>query len=350
MTRPASPSVLRGRRRECEELDRVLGDVREGRSRVLVLRGEAGIGKSVLLHHLDRHATGCRVARAAGVESEMELAFAGLHQICAPFLDRLGHLPEPQADALHVAFGLRAGAAPDRFRVGLAVLTLLSEAAGEQPLVCLVDDAQWLDRASAQTLAFVARRLAADPVALVFAVREPTEDDVLAGLPGLVVGGLRYDDARALLESVLTGPLDEPVRDRIVAETRGNPLALVELPRGLSFEELAGGFGLDRVPAVPGRIEASFLRRLEPLPAETRRLLVIAAAEPVGDPLLLWGAAERLGVTRWATDATDTDGLLAIGKRVRFRHPLVRSAVYRSASAGERRAAHSALAEVTDGD
>ena len=274
----------------------------------------------------------------------MELAFAALQQLCAPMLDRLDRLPGPQRDALGVAFGLRAGDAPDRFLVGLAVLSLLADVAEEQPLMCVVDDAQWLDRASAQALVFVARRLLAESVALVLATREPSEE--LRGFPELVVEGLRNGDARALLGSVLRVPLDERVRERLVAETRGNPLALLELPRGLTPAELAGGFGLLDAPGLSGRIEESFRRRLEALPAETQRLLLVAAAEPVGDPVLVWRAAARLGIGVQA--AAETDGLLTIGARVTFRHPLVRSAVYRAASPEDRQAAHRALADATD--
>jgi DNA-binding CsgD family transcriptional regulator len=311
-----------------------------------VVRGETGVGKSALLEYATGAAPDIRVIRAAGVESEMELAFAGLHQLCAPLLDRLERLPPPQHDALGIAFGLRGGGAPDRFLVGLAVLTLLSGAAEERPLLCLVDDAQWLDRASAQVLAFVARRLLADPVGLLFAARDPGEQ--LGGLPDLEVRGLRDAEARRLLRSVVRVRLDEQVRDRILAETQGNPLALLELPRGLSLAQLAGGFGLDRAQTVPGRIEESYRHRLEALPADTRSLLLVAAAEPVGDPALVWRAAERLGIAGSAAAAAEADGLVEIGTHVRFRHPLVRSAVYRSAGLPDRRAVHLALAEVTD--
>ena len=313
---------------------------------MLVVAGEPGVGKSALLDYAAGQAQGCRVARATGVHSEMELAFAGLHQLCAPMLDRLDRLPGPLGDALRTAFGLSAGPAPDRFFIGLAVLSLLSEVAGERPLICLVDDEQWLDRASAQALTFVARRLAAEPVGLVFAARVPGDD--LAGLPELMVEGLPEADARALLDSVVTGPLDERVRDRIVAETRGNPLALLELPRGLTPADLGDGFGFRGAAPLSGRIEESFRRRVEALPAQTRRLLLVAAAEPLGDPALVWRAAGRLGIgTESATPAVGP-GLVEFGAFVRFRHPLVRAVAYRSASLHEKQAVHRALAEATD--
>jgi DNA-binding CsgD family transcriptional regulator/predicted negative regulator of RcsB-dependent stress response len=278
----------------------------------------------------------------------MELAFAGLHQLIAPMLDGVERLPTAQRDALLTAFGLAGGAAPDRFLVGLAVLGLLSNVAAHEPLLCLVDDAQWLDRASAQALAFVARRLVAESVALVFVVREPSDEDDLVGLPELVVDGLGDDDARALLASVISWPLDERVRDRIVAETHGNPLALLELPRGLTPAQLAGGFGIPSFAALPGRIEDSFARRLAPLPLATRRLLLLAAAEPLGDSALLWRASDRLGIKAEAADAAESEGLVEFCVQVTFRHPLVRSAIYRSASPEQRREAHQALAEATD--
>lgn len=346
---PGDPGpALLGRRRECDALDRLLESVRAGQSRVLVVRGEAGVGKSALLEYLVGRASGCRVARAAGVESEMELAYAGVHQLCAPMLDRLERLPGPQHDALATVFGLSAGPAPDRFVVGLAVLSLLSEVAEDRPLVCVVDDAQWQDRASAQTLAFVARRVLAESLGLVFAVREPSEAPELAGLPELVVGGLREGDARALLDSALPGRLDERVRERVVAETRGNPLALLELSRGLTPAELAGGFGRPDVMPLSHRIEQSFLRRLESLPLETRRLLLTAAAEPLGDVSLLWRAAGQLGLGVDAAASAQAAGLIDLGALVRFRHPLVRSAVYRAASLPDRQQTHRALAEATD--
>jgi DNA-binding CsgD family transcriptional regulator len=338
--------VLHGRRVEREALGRLLHAVRGGQSRVLVVSGEPGVGKSALVESAIGSASGFRVMRAVGVESEMELAFAALQQLCAPMLDRLDRLPGPQQHALGVAFGLRAGDAPDRFLVGLAVLSLLAEVAEDQPLLCVVDDAQWLDLASAQALAFVARRLLAESIALVFSTRDPSDE--LVGLPRLAVEGLRDGDARALLSATLRVPLDERVQERIVAETRGNPLALLELPRGLTLAELAGGFGLPDAPALSGRIEDSFRRRLTGLSAETQRLLLVAAAEPVGDPVLVWRAAGRLGIGVEA--AAETDGLLSIGARVTFRHPLVRSAVHRAASPEDRQAVHRALADATDPD
>src|SRR6202020_1119149 len=278
--------VLHDRRSEREVLGRLLEAVRDGQSRVLVMCGEPGGGKTALLGSATKSASGFRVLRTVGVESEMELTFAALQQFCAPLLDRLDRLPAPQQDALAVAFGLRAGNPPDRFLVGLAVLSLLSEAAEEQPLLCVVDDAQWLDRASAQALVFVARRLLAESVALIFATRDPGEE--LEGLPRLVLEGLRNGDARALLGSALRVPLDDPVRERLLAETRGNPLALLELPRGLTAAELAGGFGLPDAPGLSGRIENTFRSRLARLPADTQRLMLVAAAEPAGDPVLMW--------------------------------------------------------------
>ncbi|HEX6025118.1 MAG TPA: AAA family ATPase, partial [Solirubrobacter sp.] len=341
--------VLLGRAGERRAFDRLLENVRGGQSAVLVVRGEAGVGKTALLDYCARQASGFRVARIAGIESEMELPFAGLHQLCAPMLGRLDELPEPQRAALRVALGLSSGPAPERFLVALAALSLLAEVAAERPLLCLVDDAQWLDAASRQVLGFVARRLLAESVAIVFAVRDATDERELMGLPELTLGGLPERDARDLLATVIPGRLDARIRDRLIAETRGNPLAIVELPRALAATQLVGAFGLAEADALSGRIEESFLRRLEALSEETRLLLLVAAAEPVDDPLLVWRAAERLGIGISAATAEDTEGLLAIGERVSFLHPLVRSAVYRSASVRERRAVHLALAEVTDG-
>lgn len=337
---------LIGRRAECEVIDQLVEVVCAGESRALVIHGEAGVGKSALLDYLAERASDCRVLRAAGVQSEMELAFAALHQLCGPMLDRLERLPEPQRDALRTAFGVIAGPPPDRFLIGLAVLGLLSEIADERPLLCLIDDEQWLDQASAQVLTFVARRLVAESVGLIFAARVPGRD--LADLPQLVVSGLADADARALLDTVLTGPLDARVRDQIVAETRGNPLALVELPRGRSAQQLAGGFGLLSAVRLPGSIEENFRQRISAMPKPTRNLLLVAAAEPTGDPALIWSAAARLEIGADAAAPAVDEGLAEFDSRVRFRHPLGRSAAYHSRSLQQRQQVHRALAEVTD--
>ena len=351
MSRISSWPGLQGRRSECDRLNSLVAAAKAGRSQVLVLRGEAGIGKTALLDFVLERAAGCRVARAAGVESEMELAFSGLHQLCSPYLDRLSKLPAPQQDALSVAFGLRAGSPPDRYLVGLTVLNLLSEVADERPLICVVDDAQWLDQASAQTLEFIARRLAAEPVAMVFAVREPDAGPRFAELPELVVPGLGGNDAATLLESALTGVLDLRVRDRILAECHGNPLALLELPRGLSPVELAfGGDTGTAAGSLVHRLEQRFLRQARSLPEQSRRLLLTAAAEPIGDVQLLRRAVEQLAIDMDAATAAETAGLIELRHRVRFRHPLVRSALYDSATRAERRQVHRALADVTDPD
>jgi DNA-binding CsgD family transcriptional regulator len=336
---------LVGRADECRQVERLLDDVKAGHARALVIRGEAGIGKTALLDHAIASARGFQVVRATGIESEIELVFAGLHQLCAPLLGGLPSLPEPQRDAMRVAFGLDRGSAPDRFLIGLALLSLASEAAEQEPLLCVVDDTQWLDRASIHALSFVARRLLADRVGLLLGTREPMGD--LRGLPELVVNGLSDGDAHALLATVVRGPLDARVRERIIAETHGNPLALVEWPRGLSAAELASGFALPALP-MAGQIEESFRRRLEEVPAATQRFLTVAAAEPTGDPVLLWRATSSIGVsTQDASPAIDA-GLIEVGARVSFRHPLVRSAAYAAASRDDRRLAHRALADVTD--
>lgn len=338
--------VLLGRQTEIDALDRLLATVRGGRGGGLVLRGEAGMGKTALLKYGIASASGFRVERAVGIESEMELPYAALQQFCAPMTDRIECLPDPQRDALGIAFGLSSGPAPDRFLVGLAVLTLLSEVAEEQPLLCVVDDAQWLDRASADAIAFVTHRLFAESIGFLFATREPGGG--LSGLPELVVEGLHNGDAQVLLGSVIQWPLDEQVRDWFLAETRGNPLALLELPRGMTPADLAGGFGLPVALGLSRQIEESFRRRIDGLPADTQRLLLVAAAEPAGDPMLVWRAADGLGIGAAAADGAESEGLLELGDKVRFRHPLVRSAVYRAARADTRRAVHRALANATD--
>ncbi|MGV0815263.1 LuxR C-terminal-related transcriptional regulator [Mycolicibacterium boenickei] len=346
MTTGTGP-LLRGRTSECAALRQLVAGARSGGSAVLVVRGEAGVGKIALLDYVVGQASGFRVTQVAGVESDMELAFAGLHQLCAPLLGHLDELPEPQRGALAVAFGRGIGPPPDRFLVGLAVLSLLSAAADDRPLLCVIDDAQWLDQVSVQTLGFVARRLLAEPVVLVFAVRDGVAD-VLPGLPEMRLKGLSDSDARALLDSVALGRLDERVRDRVIAETRGNPLALIEVPRNVSAAELAGGFWVGSARPSVGQVEAGFVRRIQSLPAETRRLVLVAAADPVGDPVLFSRAAGHLGIGMDALAPAEAAGVIEFGARMRFHHPLVRSAAYRAAQASERREVHRALAIATD--
>jgi DNA-binding CsgD family transcriptional regulator len=345
-----SASGFLDRTSEREVLARLLAHVREGQSAVLVIRGEAGIGKTALLRYAARQASGLRVAQVTGVEAEMELPFAGIHQLCAPVLEKVDVLPQPQQDALNVALGLASGDVPDRFLVGLAALGLLSAAAEERPLLCLVDDAQWLDAASGMILGFVARRLGAESVAIVVGVREPNTRHDFDGLPELPLSGLAEQDARILLMRAVPGRLDDRVRDRIVAETRGNPLALLDLPRSVSAAELAGGFELLVATDLPHQLEDHYLQRAGELPEATQRLLLLAAAEPIGDATLVWRAAHRLGIDMSALAPAEDAQLVEVGARVRFRHPLVRSAVYRGAVVTERRDAHRALAEATDPD
>jgi DNA-binding CsgD family transcriptional regulator len=333
---------------EREALDQLLSQAREGRSAVLVVRGEAGIGKTTLLRYAARQASGFRVAQVTGAEAEMELPFAGIHQLCAPVLDQLDSLPPAQQDALNVALGLAAGDAPDRFLVGLAVLGLLSAAAERRPVLCLVEDAQWLDAASGVILGFVARRLLAESVAMVVTLRKPNTSHDFDGLPELLLHGLAEEDARTLLMKAVPGRLDDRVRDRILAETRGNPLALLDLPHSTNAAELAGGFELLAAADLPRHLEDHYLQRAGELPEATQRLLLLAAAEPVGDATLVWRAATGLGIERSSLAPAEDAQLVEVGARVRFRHPLVRSAVYRAAPVSERRAAHRALAQATD--
>jgi DNA-binding CsgD family transcriptional regulator len=337
---------LIGRERERGVLDRLLDGVRGGRGGVMVADGETGVGKTALLEYAVEAARQFQIARTSGIEAEMELPFAAVQQLCSPFLELWDRLPQPQHEALGVAFGLITGSAPNPFLVGLAVLGLLSEAAEERPLLAVVDDAHWLDHESGRALAFVARRLLAEKIALVFAAREP--GDLLVGLPELHVLPLGHRDARTLLESALPARLDEHVLDRIVVETRGNPLALLELPRGLNPTQLAGGFGLPAAVPLSASIEESFTRRLTSLPGDARRFLLVAAADPVGNPALVWRAAQQLGIPESVAETVEAEGLLELGARVVFRHPLVRSAVYGAAGLKERRAVHRALAEATD--
>ncbi len=326
----------------------MLAQGRGGKSPVVVLRGPAGIGKTALLRYAARQASGFRIAEVVGVQAEMELAFAGLHQLCAPMLAHLGALPSPQRNALNVVLGVSAGDRPDRFLVALAVLSLLSEVAAERPLLCIVDDAQWLDAASRQVLGFVARRLLAESVAMVFGVREPIAGHALDGLPESSLEGLHEVDARALLARVVRGRIDNRVRDRIIAETGGNPLALLELARSMSAPGQAGGFVAPAAGDLPGQVEEEYLQHIGALPEATQRLLLLAAADPLGDATLLWRAAERLSIDATALTAASDVGLLVIDDRVRFRHPLVRSAVYRAASVEDLHRVHEALAQASE--
>jgi DNA-binding CsgD family transcriptional regulator len=339
--------AFRGRTTERDRVSQLLDTVRGGESAVLVVRGEAGIGKSALLDNCAGQASGFRVARIAGMQSETELPFAGLHQLCAPMLTQVDKLPDPQKNALRVAFGLASGGPPDRFLVALAVLSLLAEVAQKRPLLCVIDDAQWLDAASGQVLGFVGRRIVAESVLMLFAVRERAAHYHFAGLPEIVLHGLADEDARSLLAATIPGRLDARIRDRIVAETRGNPLALLELSTGMTAAGLAGGFAVPQID-LPGRLEEHFMRRLEALPESTQRLLLLAAADPTGDVALLWRAAQTLGIERDSTEIGDIDELVDIGVQVQFRHPLVRSAVYSAASSQDRRSMHLALAAAMD--
>jgi DNA-binding CsgD family transcriptional regulator len=350
MAATLASGIFLDRTSERDALDRLLERVREGQSGVLVIRGEAGIGKTALLRYAARRASGFRVAQVTSVEAEMELPFAGIHQLCAPLLDHLDALPQPQQDALNVALGIASGDVPNRFLVGLAVLGLLSAAAEERPLLCLVEDSQWLDDASGLILGFIARRVLAESVAIVVAVREPTTRQDFDGLPELLVRGLAEEDARTLLVRAVPGRLDDRVRDRIVAETRGNPLALLDLPASMSATDLAGGFEVVAPTDLRRHLEDHYLQRAGELPEPTQRLLLLAAAEPTGDATLVWRAAHGLGLDRSSLAPAEDAELVDVGARVRFRHTLVRSAVYRAAAVSERRAAHRALAEATDPD
>ena len=342
----APMTALLGRQNECDALDRLITGVRAGDGRALVVRGKPGIGKSALLDYIADHARGCDVLRTAGAEAETGLEFAGLQRLCAPLLPRLATLPEPQHNALAGAFGLQACGSPDRYLLGLAVHGMLAAAGATRPVVCIVDDAQWLDAASTQILAFVARRLRAQSVGLVIALRLPDDARCTDGLPTLDLLGLADDDAKALLDSALLAPLDIQIRDRFVAETDGNPAALLALPGDHSPEELAGGFGPARIRSRP--IEDRLQQRLLPLPPSTRRLLLLAAAEPLGDPALVWRAATELEIDASSAGPAAAAGLIDLGAPVRFVHPTLRSAVYEAASLEDRQAVHRALATATD--
>ena len=348
MMTAARPPGFLGRTSERERLDRLLATAGGGQSAVLVVRGEAGIGKSALVQYATRQISGFRLAQVTGVEAEMELPFAGVHQLCAPMLDRIGALPVPQAEALRVALGVATGSPPDRFLISLATISLLSAVAEDRPLLCIVEDAQWLDAASGLVLGFVARRLLAEPVAIVIALREPSDRHDFDGLPELQLRGLPEEDANALFLRAVPGRLDDGVRDRIVAETRGNPLALLDLPERMSAAELAGGFKLLGANDLPRRLEDHYRQRAGELPEATQRLLLLAAAEPMGDATLVWHAARGLGIEKSALAPAEDAQLVEIEAFVRFRHPLVRSAVYRAGSSADRRAVHRALADATD--
>lgn len=347
MTATGAP-VLRGRTRERQEVDDALDRVRAGDSVAMVLRGEAGIGKTSMLQYAASRADDCRVLPVAGVESELELPFAGLHHLCGPLLNEVEAMPDHQEEALRVALGLAAGATPDRLVVGLAVLSLLAEVAAERPVVLLVDDAQWLDEETCQTLGVVARRLVAESVLALFGVRETDEERLFPGIPDLTLTGLAEDDAKALLTSATPGHLDDHVRDRLVAETSGNPLVLLEVAGGMSEAELGGGFATPGTAIAAGLLEQHYLHRVRALPEPTQRLLLIAAADATGDPTLLWRAAEVVGIGHDAAEPARTEQLLEIGSGVRFRHPLMRAAAYAAGTAEDRQAAHRALAEVID--
>ena len=342
----SSGASLVGRRREREVLERLLQSAASGESGVLVVLGEPGVGKTALLDFAIEAAARFRTVRTTGIESEVELPFAATQQLCAPILERRQGLPAPQRLALEVAFGLADGPAPNAFLVGLAILGLLAEAATDRPLLCVVDDAQWLDRASAAALSIVARRLTAENVALLVAARELGA--TFAGLPELTVRGLGRTEARTLLETVLSAPVDGQVLDRVVVETGGNPLALLELPRGLSPAQLAGGFGLPAAVPLHASIEERFIRWFAALPTDARRLVLLAAADPTGDAALIWRAAEHLGIGESAALAAESEGLVVFSEAITFRHPLVRSAVYRVAGADERSEAHRAIAVSID--
>jgi DNA-binding CsgD family transcriptional regulator len=345
--------TLVGRDVECGAVDQLLRRARGGASGALVVRGEPGIGKSAILDYAVQSATGFLVIQVTGIESEMELAFAALQQVCAPLSKHLGQLPAPQAAALRVALGLSGSASPDRFLAGLGVLSLAAEAAGAQPVLCVIDDAQWIDQTSLQALAFAARRLAGEPVAMIFAARSGVDVPHLTGLPELALAGLPDRNARAVLSAVVPGRLDERVRDRIVAESAGNPLALLEFSREVTAAgDLAGGFGVSPwiVRPLADRVAGRFLARVVTLPAATRRLLLLAAAEPLGDPGLLKRAGDRLGMNIADLAPAEAEGLVRLGAQVTFRHPLVRSAIYRAAPVADRQAAHAALAEATDAE
>ena len=337
---------LLGRANECQALEALLAMTRKGEGGAIVVHGEPGIGKTALLDHAVNSAHEFTVLRTVGNEAEMELPFASLQDFFSPAVSAIPQLPQPQRRAIEVVFGRRDGEAPDRLLVGLGLLNLLSELSTQRPVVCVVDDTQWLDASSAQAISFAARHISKDAVAFVFGARRLTEE--VRGLPELMIAGLADLDARELLATVLPDRLDDRVVDRLVAETHGNPLALLEMPRGLTPSQLAGGFGLPVSVSLAGQIEESYRRRLARLSLDSRRLLLVVAADPTGDPGLIWRAADSLHIAEDAAEAIEDHELVEFREHVVFRHPLVRSAVYNTAAPKEKREAHAALAGATD--
>jgi hypothetical protein len=335
-----------GRKNECEVLDDFLAAARRGDGGAVVVHGDPGIGKTALLDYAVASAKEFDVFRTLGNEAEMELPYAALHQLCRLGMAEVERLPELQRNALEVVFGRRHGAAPDQVLVGTALVSLFSVLSSKRPLLCVVDDAQWLDTSSAQLVAFAARRISKDAIAFLFGARTLTDE--VRRLPELTLSGLGDQDARTLLATVLPDRLDDRVVDRLVAEARGNPLALLELPQGLTPSQLAGGFGLPVSVTLASAIEESYRRRLAKLPLPCRRLLLVAAADPTGDPGIVWPAADQLGIAKETAEEVEDEGLVDFSQGVVFRHPLVRSAVYNMATPKDRREAHLALAEATD--
>jgi DNA-binding CsgD family transcriptional regulator len=341
--------VLLDRELERGQIDRVLGVARHGRSAALVLQGEPGTGKTTLLDYAAESGEDFQIVRLLGIESEAELGFAALHQLLLPFQAGLRSLPAPQRDALGGALGLRRADSPDRFLLALAALTMLARAATKRPLLCIVDDAQWLDRESAGIMGFIARRVSADAIAMLFAVRGPSERAAdLEGIPWVQIGGLPPEEAGQLLASAVASRVERGVSERVIAQTGGNPLGLIELGGELSREQLAGDSSLPELLPVGAILRARYLRQIRRMPGETQVLLLAAAADPTGDPALLWRAGEFLGFGVRAAAPAEAEELLRFSPLVRFRHPLIRSAVYHGAALAERVRVHEALARATD--
>jgi DNA-binding CsgD family transcriptional regulator len=345
------PDVLVGRSADCGVLDDLVEAIRGGLSRSLVIAGEPGIGKTSLLRYAARAAVGVRMVSIAGVESELRLGFAALHRMLVPYLGRIGALPAPQRDALGSAFGLSDGPPADRFLAGLGVLSLLADAAAEQPLIWLVDDAQWLDRDSLEVLGFVGRRLYADSIGLLFGVREPSPGlTALDGLPTRRLGGLDPAAARALLAAAISGSVNARVAARIIAETGGNPLGLREVAALLTSDQLAGRSPLPRRLLVGRRMQGHFLRQVKMLPPATGSLLLLASAASGDDPAALWRAAALLDLGPDAADPAVAQDIISLDPQVAFRHPLIRSAVYEGARSADRCRVHDAWASIAGRD